>query len=122
MKSLWKTAFLTAMLLSVGSAFGAQLSIGIRIGPPPAPRVVHVTPARPGADFAWVDGYWYPSGKHYKWHTGYWTRPPSVGARWVAPRHDGQLFFNGYWDTEHGRVEHDHKTDRDRERDHRPSH
>jgi hypothetical protein len=71
-------------------------------------------PARPGPDFVWVDGYWYPSGGRYKWHAGYWTRPPYEGARWVAPHHDGQQFFDGYWGGDRGRLEHDHRWDRDR--------
>jgi len=24
----------------------------------------------------------YPVGRHYRWHRGYWTRPPYHGARW----------------------------------------
>jgi len=116
MKSLMRTAFITAMLLSAGSVFGAQVSIGIRIGPPPAPRVVRVTPTRPGSDFTWVAAYWYPVGNHYKWHDGYWTRPPYASARWIAPRHDGQMFYNGYWEGDKGRIDHDHKWDRDKKR------
>ena len=113
------SAALLAMVLTGGPVFGSQISIGIRIGPPPPPRVVRVIPARPATDFLWVEGYWYPNGRHYKWHPGYWTQPPYAAARWVAPHHDGQMFFNGYWDTEHGHVEHDHRSDKDHERDHR---
>ncbi len=121
MKSLLMTACLLAMLLSAGSVFGAQVSIGIRIGPPPAPRVVHVTPTRPGPDFTWVAGYWYPVGNHYKWHDGYWTRPPYASARWLSPHYDGQMFYNGYWEGDKGRIDHDHKWDRDKKRrDNRP--
>lgn len=120
MKGFMRTAFLAAMLLTGGLVFGGQISLGIRIGPPPAPRVVRVMPAQPGPDFMFVQGYWYPDGKHYKWHAGYWTRPPYAGARWVAPHHDGQMYFNGYWDTDHGRIEHDHKSDADARRDYRP--
>jgi hypothetical protein len=54
---------------------------------------------------------------HYKWHDGYWTRPAYVGAHWVEPHHDGQQFFAGYWDGDHGRVEHDHAGDRGHDRD-----
>ncbi len=118
MKSLVRTT-LIAMLLVGGSAFGAQVSLGIRIGAPPKARV-EVRTAQPGPDYNWVDGYWYPDAGHYKWHAGYWTRPPYAGAHWVAPHHDGQQFFNGYWDGEHGRVEHDHKTDRGKVRDYHP--
>ena len=66
----------------------------------------------------WVGGYWYPVGNHYKWHDGYWTRPPYAEAHWVAPRHDGERFFEGYWEGDHGRIAHDHRWDHDRERDH----
>jgi hypothetical protein len=110
---------LAVMVLGIGSMANAQVSIGIRIGPPPAPRVVRVTPRRPGAEYVWIDGYWYPVGSRYVWHSGYWTRPPYIGARWVAPRHDGQQFFVGFWDGDHGRFEHDHHFDRDRYRDDR---
>lgn len=120
MKKLITSAFLLALLFGLGaSAAHAQLSVGIRIGAPPPPRVVRVLPARPGPDFVWVDGYWYPVGNHYKWHAGYWTRPPYAGARWIAPHHDGERFFEGYWDGDHGRIEHDHRWDHDHDRDFR---
>ena len=107
---------LFALVLLAGSALAADLSIGIRIGAPPPPRVVAVTPARPGPEFVWVTGYWYPVNGHYRWHEGYWTRPPYAGAVWVAPHHDGQRFFEGYWEGEHGRLAHDHRWDNDHDR------
>src|ERR1019366_4545878 len=79
-----KKAVLALALLG-GSMLSAQVSIGIRIGPPPAPRVIRAHPVAPGPDYIWVDGYWYPVGGHYKWHEGYWSRPPYPGAVWVAP-------------------------------------
>jgi hypothetical protein len=111
---------LLVLLLLVGGlcAFG-QVSIGIVIGPPPPARVVRVVPVRPGPEFIWVEGYWYPVGHHYRWHAGYWTRPPYAGARWVGPRHDGERFFGGYWDGDRGRREHDHHWDHDRDHDYR---
>ena len=115
-----KEKLLVLMLLAAGSVFG-QVSVGIRIGPPP-PRVVRVRPALPGPGFVWVDGYWYAAGSRYKWHEEYWTRPPYPAARWVAPHHDGEHFFNGYWDGEAGRREHDHHWDRDHDRDFRDHH
>ncbi len=111
---------LLVLLLLVGalSAF-SQVSVGIVIGPPPPPRVVRVHPPTPGPEFFWVEGYWYPVGHHYKWHAGYWTRPPYAGARWVVPHHDGERFFGGYWDGDHGRREHDHHSDHHHDRDYR---
>lgn len=104
-------------LLTLWSAFGADFSLGINIGPPPPPRVVHVQPPRPGADFVWVDGYWYPVRGHYSWHEGYWTRAPYAGAAWVGPRYEGGKFFEGYWNSDRGRFAHDHRWDRERDRD-----
>ena len=117
MKNFLTTILFAGMLLAGGSVFGAQISLGIRIGPPPAPRVVRVLPPKPGPEFMWVEGYWYPEGTRYKWHAGYWTRPPYAGARWIAPHHDGQQFYAGYWDGDRGHVDHDHKWDHDHGRD-----
>ena len=111
------TALLALMLLAMGSGVDAQVSIGIRIGPPPAPRVVRVQPPRPGPGHVWIEGYWYPIGKHYKWHNGYWTQLPYAGARWVGPHHDGERFYAGYWEGDRGRLEHDHRWDRSKDRD-----
>ena len=122
-----KKKMIAIMVLTAGSLLAADLSIGIRIGAPPLPRVVRVRPVAPGPGYAWVDGYWYPEGKRYKWHEGYWTRAPYEGAVWVGPRYEGGLFYNGYWEGSRGRVEHDHHWDhdhgrrdwdRERDRDH----
>ena len=108
-----KTKLIVLMFLAAGAVF-AQVSVGVRIGAPPPPRVVKVQPRSPGPDYSWIGGYWYPVGNHYKWHEGYWTRPAYAGARWVEPRHDGQRFYEGYWDGDHGQTAHDHRWDRDR--------
>ena len=104
-------------LLAGAVALPAQVSVGIRIGEPPPPRVVRVLPESPGPDFVWIGGYWYPVGRHYRWHEGYWTRPPYAGARWVGPRHEGGQYYVGYWEGDRGRVEHDHHWDHDHDRD-----
>ena len=121
MKKLLSSMFvLLALLLGFGaSPAHGQISVGIVIGAPTAPRVVAVVPARPGPEFVFVEGYWYPVGHHYRWHPGYWTRPPYEGARWVQPRHDGERYYAGYWDGGHGRVEHDHHWDHGHDRDFR---
>ena len=115
-----KTKLLVLLFLAGAYVYG-QVSVGITIGAPPPLRVERVV-ASPGPGFVWVAGYWYPVGRHYKWHAGYWTRPPYVGARWVGPHHDGQRFFDGYWDGDNGRREHDHHFDRDHDRDYRDHH
>ena len=110
-----KRLLVAAMILTAGTAL-AQVSVGIRIGPPPPPRVMAMRPAAPGPDFIWVDGYWYVVGHRYKWHAGYWTRAPFAGARWVAPRHENGQWFDGYWAGEGRELRHDHRWDRDRDR------
>jgi hypothetical protein len=117
MRIFIKAILLVAMLLGMASISDAQVSIGIVIGAPPPPRIV-VVPAQPQPECAWVEGYWYPVGKHYKWHDGYWTRPPYEGARWVAPHYNGERYYMGYWEGDRGRIEHDHRWDHDRDRDH----
>jgi WXXGXW repeat (2 copies) len=119
MNRVTRTVLLATMLLGGVTALAAQVSIGISIGPPPPPRVVRVLPPTPGPDFLWIEGYWYPVGRRYRWHEGYWTQPPYLGAHWVPAHHDGERFFDGYWEGEHGRVEHDHRWDHDHDRDHR---
>jgi hypothetical protein len=112
-----KTKKLIATLLLAGGCMFGAIDVGIRIGAPPAPRIVRVRPRAPGEGYVWVEGYWYPVGSHYRWHEGYWTRPPYVGARWIGPRHEGGLYYNGHWEGEHGRIEHSHRWDRERARD-----
>jgi hypothetical protein len=118
MRSFARTTMLLAlMVLALGSAASAEVSIGITIGAPPPPRVVYSQPRRPNSDAVWVAGYWYPVARKYTWHNGYWTNPPYAGASWVAPHHDGKQYFVGYWEGNQGRIEHDHKTDRHKSRD-----
>ena len=111
------TRLLLISAFAAASCLFGQVSVGVRIGPPPAPRVIRVRPASPGAGYLWVDGYWYADGGHYRWHAGYWSRPPYEGATWVGPRYEGGQFFGGYWDGPRGRFEHDHRWDREHDRD-----
>jgi hypothetical protein len=117
MRHLIQTTMIAAMLLACASLFAGDISIGIRIGPPPRPRVLRIIPRRPGPDYFWIEGYWYPEGNHYKWHKGYWTRPPYPGAHWAKPHYDGGRYFEGFWEGDRGRIAHDHRWDRDRDRD-----
>ena len=112
-----KSLLLALVLLAAGPAIAADVSIGIQIGAPPPPRVLALRPRSPGPDWVWLEGYWYPVNGRYRWHDGYWTRPPYPGAVWVVPHHDGNRYFNGYWEGDRGRFEHDHRWDRDHDRD-----
>jgi hypothetical protein len=133
-----------ALILGMGSTVQAQVSVGVVIGrpapvvveepappvveveapppvvieAPPPPRVYRVAP-RPGPEFVWVEGYWFPQGRRYSWHNGYWTRPPYAGAFWVEPYYARGAYVAGYWSGAHGRFDHDHRWDRERDRDRR---
>ncbi len=111
-----KKLLLIAAFAGVSTLFGA-VDIGISIGAPPAPRVLRHRPPSPGPGYVWIDGYNYVDGGHYRWHDGYWSRPPYEGAAWVAPRYEGGHWFAGYWNGDHGRIEHDHRWDKDHDRD-----
>jgi WXXGXW repeat (2 copies) len=116
-KKLISIFSLAVLLLTGGVASAAQVSVGVRIGPPPAPRVVRVVPNRPGPGYVWVNGYWYPVRGHYVWHDGYWTRPPYRNSRWISPRWERGQFYDGYWDRDNGRRDRDYdRRDRDRDR------
>lgn len=118
MKNVIKTLAISALLLGPAAPAHAQVSFGITIGPPPAPRRYRVPP-RPAPDYEWVEGYWYPQGRRWVWHDGYWTRPPYDGAYWLAPYYDGHEYFAGRWEGSRGYVDHDHRWDRSRGRDER---
>jgi len=99
-----KTKLLAILLLAGSSVFaGPRVFFGVGFGggyyapPPPAPVVSYYVPPAPAPGYAWVGGYWYPSGPHYLWHAGYWARPPYARSYWVAPRYYGHRYYNGYW-------------------------
>jgi hypothetical protein len=121
MRNFVRAALVAAFVLVSGSIAQAQtsVSIGVHIGPPPPPRVVHVVEVAPEPDYVWIDGYWHPVGHRYVWHEGYWTRPPYAGARWISARYERQMYFEGYWEGSRGRIVHDHRWDRDSHRDNR---
>jgi hypothetical protein len=116
MRTSLQTLAISALLLASASAAQAQVTFGIRIGAPPAPRAYRVPP-QPGPGYVWVEGYQYPQGSRYAWHDGYWTRPPYEGAYWVDPYYSGGRYFAGQWEGNHGNITHDHHWDRSSQRD-----
>jgi YXWGXW repeat-containing protein len=116
MTKLFKILAVSLLVLGPASAAHAQISFGIRIGEPPAPRAYRVPP-RPGPDYVWVEGYQYPENGRYVWHDGYWTRPPYQGAYWVDPYHVNGQYFQGQWEGDRANVAHDHRWDKSNQRD-----
>ena len=91
----------------------AQVSVYIGSAPPPI-RYEERGPL-PGPGFIWIEGYWAPNGRHYRWVQGRWDHPPYEGAYWSHPHYDhykeGWQLHEGHWDREdhdngHGRNEH----------------
>ena len=119
MRRILQALPIAALLLACAPAAHAQLSFDIRIGaPPPAPRAYRVPP-QPGPDYVWIEGYWYPENGQYRWHNGYWSRPPYEDAYWVAPYYQSGQYYTGHWEGSRGDVHHDHRWDQDRQRDER---
>ena len=118
MRKLLQAFALSAVLLASACASldPALISVGVRIGEPPPPRM-YVVPRQPGPDYVWVEGYWYTQGSRYLWHDGYWTRPPYEDAYWVAPYYVGGRYFVGHWEGRRGSIVHDHRWDRGAQRD-----
>lgn len=67
-----------------------DLSIGVDIGPPPAPVVEYVPVAVPG--HVWAPGYWASNGHRHLWNPGAWER--------VRP---GYSHVAGHWEQRGGR-------------------
>ena len=119
MRRILQALSISTLLLAFAAAAHAQASFDIRIGtPPPAPRANRVPP-QPGPDYTWVDGYWYPVNGRYRWHNGYWTRPPYPDAYWVAPYYQANEYYTGHWEGGRGDVHHDHRWDQTSQRDER---
>src|SRR5215470_5762738 len=74
MKKIFNALAISALVVGFASAAHAQVSVGVRIGPPPAPRAYRVPP-RAAPDREWVEGHWTRQGSHYRWHDGTWARP-----------------------------------------------
>jgi hypothetical protein len=117
-KKLLQTVAFSGLLLASASTAQAQITFGIHVGQPPPPRAYRV-PARPGPEYVWIEGYQYPEAGRYKWHDGYWSRPPYEGAYWAPAYYDDGQYFAGRWEGERGFVAHDHRWDRGNQRDER---
>ena len=101
-----KTKLLGLFLLAGSTMFaGPRIFFGIGIGggqryyapPPPPPAAYYAPPVAPGPGYAWVNGYYYPQGRDWRYRSGYWGRRPYPGAYWTAPRYDRGRYYGGYW-------------------------
>lgn len=110
---------ISALLLAPASLANAQVTFGVRIGQAPPPPRWYRVPAQPGPDYEWVEGYWYPQGRHYAWRDGYWTRPPYAGAYWEAPYYYNGRYYSGRWEGRRGHGRYDRSDRRRNQNDQR---
>ena len=121
MRKILQTLAFTMVLFASASAADAQVTFGVQVGQPPAPRA-YAVPRQPASDYMWIEGYWYPQagkGSHYAWHNGYWTRPPYQGAYWVEPYYIRGNYYEGRWENGQHGYGHNHGWDKSKQRDER---
>ena len=91
------TAAMARPHFAVGFGFGyAPAPVAVYAAPPVAPVVAAIPPS-PGPGYAYVGGYYYPTGARWAWRAGYWAPRPFARAVWVAPHYYGGRYFAGYW-------------------------
>jgi len=89
------------VVLVISAASLAQVSISVRIGPPPIP--VYEQPPCPAEGYIWTPGYWAYDDAigDYYWVPGTWVLAPEPGFLWT-PGYWGWngvafIFYEGYW-------------------------
>ena len=102
-KTLSSLLFAAILVLPVAGQARTDISVGIQIGPPPAPAVV-VRPPVPQPGYVWAPGYWGWDGYRYVWVEGHWMAP-RPGHYWMAPhwerRGPNWVFIDGRWAANH---------------------
>ena len=76
MKRILQGLSLSALLLACAPAAYAQVSFDFHMGAPLLRLARIASHGSPGPDYVWIEGYWYPVNGQYRWHNGYWSRPP----------------------------------------------
>ena len=97
-----KMRCLCGLLLTVAFTVPTFAQVSLYIGSAPPPLRYERRGNAPGPGYAWVDGYWQPNGRHYRWVAGGWNQPPYEGAHWNHPHYDhrrqGWELHEGHWD------------------------
>jgi len=83
MTTIKSILFSVFVLFALSSVSNAQLVV---VKKPIKPKVVVVKTAKPGKNFAWIEGHWKVSGNKHIWIKGHWKRT----------RH-GWIWVAGYW-------------------------
>jgi hypothetical protein len=96
-----RTTLAVAIALLAPLAAWSQISVSVRIAPPPLP--LYAQPPIPGDGYLWTPGYWAwdPSDGDYNWVPGTWVLPPGEGMLWTpgywAFFDGGYGWHGGYW-------------------------
>ncbi|MDQ2869731.1 MAG: YXWGXW repeat-containing protein [Acidobacteriota bacterium] len=117
MKSLQRTMLSVVLVGGAAATTVAQiplpplppgLNVRITTGRPPAPRR-EVRPARPGADYVWIAGFYNNDGGRYGWIPGRWERRAAPDAYWIPARYNrttrGTIYEPGHWSNQQLVVE-----------------
>lgn len=102
-----RTSILLAAFLGLAMFAGAmpapasaQVSIGVRLGPPPPARYEAIPPS-PGRYYRWDAGHWVVRGGRWVWVGGRYVRG-YAGGRWVPGHYrmtpqGYQVWVPGHW-------------------------
>lgn len=116
-------AGITAFSLAVPAA---SAQINIYLGAPPPPIQYQARPPLPGPGYSWVDGFWQPYNRGYRWQPGVWQQPPYPGAYYIHPHYDhykrGWRLHQGYWSREDHNDHHGDNEDGDQQGNERGEH
>jgi len=106
MKTLFSIAFVAAIFVFATPATAQlHIGVGIRIGPPPAPKEEVVVTRPPHRGWVWIPGNYEWRSRHHKyvWVKGHWIKPPRAHAVWIPGRWEQRnnewVYFEGRWDS-----------------------
>jgi WXXGXW repeat (2 copies) len=96
-KKIFLSAILGVLGLAIARVSATAGYVYVQVGPPAA--VVERVPARPGAGYVWVGGYWHWNGGKYVWAPGYWARHAGAWCpgHWRHVAAHGWYWVPGHW-------------------------
>jgi hypothetical protein len=101
MKHKIGSCVLAAAALAFVGCGGGKVVVANPSATTPAVVVAPATPASPGSDYVWVQGYYNWDGSRYEWVPGAWVRTPRPSAVWVPahwqPTTGGYVWVPGAW-------------------------
>ena len=100
-KHLYTLAAAAVLAAALSTPAMAQVNFGVSVGAPPPALRYEERGVAPGPGYVWTAGFYEPFRGAYRWHPGYWQRPPYEGGYYVQPHWehypDGWHQHEGYW-------------------------